>query len=58
MSDEINHNRRRFLGTTAMTIAAARLGMIDFANAQSSKTLAAVRLSIEGELPSFGGATE
>ena len=28
MSEEINHHRRRFLGTAAMTIAAAQLGMI------------------------------
>ena len=27
MSEEINHDRRRFLGTAAMTIAAAQLGM-------------------------------
>jgi pimeloyl-ACP methyl ester carboxylesterase len=38
MSEEINHNRRRFLGTAAMTIAAAELAMIGSANAQSSKT--------------------
>jgi pimeloyl-ACP methyl ester carboxylesterase len=38
MSEEINHHRRRFLGTAAMTIAAARLGMFGSAIAQSSKT--------------------
>ena len=38
MSEEINHDRRRFLGTAAMTIAAAELGMIGSANAQSGKT--------------------
>jgi pimeloyl-ACP methyl ester carboxylesterase len=38
MSEEIINNRRRFLGTTAMTIAAAQLGMIGSAKAQSSKT--------------------
>jgi pimeloyl-ACP methyl ester carboxylesterase len=40
MSDEnqaINHNRRRFFGTAAMTIAATHLGMICSAKAQSSK---------------------
>ncbi|MFI5090070.1 MAG: alpha/beta fold hydrolase [Terriglobales bacterium] len=37
MSEELNYDRRRFLGTAAMTIAAAELGMIGFANAQSSK---------------------
>jgi pimeloyl-ACP methyl ester carboxylesterase len=38
MVEEINHGRRRFLGTAAMTIAAAQLGMIGSADAQSSKT--------------------
>jgi len=28
MSEEINHNRRRFLGATTMTIAATRFGLI------------------------------
>jgi pimeloyl-ACP methyl ester carboxylesterase len=37
MSEEINHDRRRFVSTVAMTIAAAQLGMIDSAAAQSSK---------------------
>ena len=35
MSEEINQDRRRFPGTAAMTIAAARLGMIGSAKAQS-----------------------
>src|SRR4051812_39718666 len=35
MSHEINHPRRRFFGTAATTIAAAQLGMISFAHAQS-----------------------
>ncbi len=35
MSEEINHNRRRFLGTVALTIAAAQFGMIGSADAQS-----------------------
>jgi pimeloyl-ACP methyl ester carboxylesterase len=34
MPHEINHLRRRFFGTAAMTIAAAQLGMIGFARAQ------------------------
>jgi nitrous oxide reductase len=38
MSEGINHDRRRFLGTAAMTIASAQLGMIGSAKAQSSKT--------------------
>ena len=37
MSEEINRNRRRFLGTAAMTIAAARLGMTGSAKAQSGE---------------------
>ena len=41
MSDEIKHDRRHFFGTAAMTIAAAQLGMIALANAQSSKGKAA-----------------
>jgi hypothetical protein len=36
MSDEIDHNRRRFCGTPPMTIAAAQFGMIGSAEAQSS----------------------
>jgi pimeloyl-ACP methyl ester carboxylesterase len=36
MSEEIN--RRGFLGTAAMTIAAAQLSMVGYADAQSSKT--------------------
>jgi alpha-beta hydrolase superfamily lysophospholipase len=39
MPEEINHDRRRFLGAAAMTIAAAEVSMISCsANAQSSKT--------------------
>ncbi|HEY6282286.1 MAG TPA: alpha/beta hydrolase [Burkholderiales bacterium] len=37
MSEEINHNRRRLLGTAVLTIAAAELAMIGSADAQSSK---------------------
>jgi pimeloyl-ACP methyl ester carboxylesterase len=33
-SETINHNRRRFFGTAAMTLAAARFGMLNPANAQ------------------------
>src|SRR5882757_9056299 len=35
-SEDINHDRRRFFGTAAMTLAAAQLGMIGSAAAQSS----------------------
>ncbi|MGD0446043.1 MAG: alpha/beta hydrolase [Edaphobacter sp.] len=37
MSEEIDHNRRRFFGTAAMTVAAAQLGMFGLAEAQSGK---------------------
>ena len=36
-SEHINHNRRRFLGAAAMTLATAHFGMVGFADAQSSK---------------------
>jgi pimeloyl-ACP methyl ester carboxylesterase len=35
MSDDINHDRRRFFGAVAMTIAAAQFGMISSAAAQT-----------------------
>src|SRR2546425_9668622 len=38
MSDEITYDRRRFLGTAAMTIAATQLGVIGSAGEQSAKT--------------------
>jgi pimeloyl-ACP methyl ester carboxylesterase len=38
MSEEITCDRRRFLGTAAMTIVAAQLGLIGCADAQSSNT--------------------
>src|SRR4030095_16337504 len=38
MSEEIRYDRRRFLGTAAVTIVAAQLGMIGSATAQSSQT--------------------
>jgi pimeloyl-ACP methyl ester carboxylesterase len=37
MSEEINLDRRRFLGTAAMTLAAAQLGVVRSADAQSSQ---------------------
>ena len=37
MSDDINHDRRRFLGTAATAIAATQLGRFGFADLQSSK---------------------
>ena len=38
MAEEINRDRRRFLGTAVIAIAAAELGMIGSAKAQSSQT--------------------
>jgi pimeloyl-ACP methyl ester carboxylesterase len=53
--DEINHRRRRFLGTAAMTVAAAQLVMIGSADAQSSKVNSADAITINpGTNTSFG----
>jgi thiol-disulfide isomerase/thioredoxin len=54
MSVEISVDRRRFLGRAAMTIAAFQLGLAGCASAQSA---GAIKLPIEGDLPSFEGAT-
>src|SRR4051794_20212562 len=51
MSDHINHDRRRFFGAAAMTIAAAQFGMIGSVNAQSAKDAAAIK---PGTNTSFG----
>jgi thiol-disulfide isomerase/thioredoxin len=51
---EVTQDRRCFLRTAAMTVAAAQLGMIGCAKAQSA---AAARLHEEGDIPSLGGAT-
>jgi thiol-disulfide isomerase/thioredoxin len=62
MSDDIKHgvdpDRRRFLESAAMTIAAARLGVSGPASAQSRRTAPADSLlPNEGELTSLGKAT-
>src|SRR6266516_4375414 len=55
MSEEINYDRCRFLGTAAMTIAAAQLGMIGSAVAQSGKARPADLLGIRpGTNKTFG----
>src|SRR5438132_13827905 len=55
MFEEINHDRRRFFGTAAMTIAAAQLGMIGSAVAQSGKANPASVPTIKpGTNKSFG----
>jgi pimeloyl-ACP methyl ester carboxylesterase len=55
MSEEINLDRRRFLGTAVMTMAAAQLGIIGAARAQSRKTKPAALPTIKpGTNTSFG----
>jgi pimeloyl-ACP methyl ester carboxylesterase len=51
MSEHINHDRRNFFGTAAMTIAAAQFGMIGSVDAQSAKEAAAIK---PGTNTSFG----
>jgi thiol-disulfide isomerase/thioredoxin len=58
MSEAINHDRRRFLGAGAMTIAAFQFGQIGSAKAQSSIKEPANPLPIEGGFPSLDGATK
>jgi thiol-disulfide isomerase/thioredoxin len=55
MSEEINHNRRRFLTAAAMSVAAAQLGATCCAVQQTTR--AAAELPSEGELPPLSGAT-
>jgi pimeloyl-ACP methyl ester carboxylesterase len=53
--EEINHNRRRFFGISAMAIAAAQLGIVGFADAQPSKANSAhATPSKTGTNTSFG----
>ena len=55
MSEDINHHRRRFLGTAAMTIAAAQLVMTGSARAQSGNARPAALPAIKpGTNTSFG----
>src|ERR1700752_4855436 len=55
MAEEINHERRRFIGTVATTIAAAQFGIIGSATAQSSKPKPATVPAIKpGTNTSFG----
>jgi len=52
---DINQNRRRFVGTAAMTIAAAQLGIFGSADAQPRKaTSAGTTSSKRGTSTSFG----
>src|SRR5882757_3902146 len=55
MSEDVNHHRRRFLGAAAMTIAAAQLGPLGSALAQSGKAKSADLPRIKpGTNTSFG----
>ncbi|HEY9831278.1 MAG TPA: alpha/beta hydrolase [Stenomitos sp.] len=55
MSEKINYQRRRFLGTAAMTIATTQLGIFGSAIAQSSKTKPAILSMMKsGTNTSFG----
>jgi hypothetical protein len=55
MSEEINHQRRRFLSTGAMTIAAAQFGVFGSAEAQSEQAnLADAPANKPGTSTSFG----
>ena len=55
MSDEINHDRRRFFGAAAMTVAAVQLGSIGSAAAQSGQVKPAGPPAIRpGTNTSFG----
>jgi pimeloyl-ACP methyl ester carboxylesterase len=51
MSEHIDHDRRRFFGAAAMTLAAAQFGMIGSVEAQSAKDAAAIK---PGTNTSFG----
>jgi pimeloyl-ACP methyl ester carboxylesterase len=54
-SEDVDHHRRRFLGATAMTLAAAQFGMIGSANAQAIKPSAKALPEIKpGANTSFG----
>jgi len=54
MSEATVHDRRCFLRTAAMTIAAAQIGMLGCAKAEPNES---PRLSVEGQMPSLEGAT-
>jgi thiol-disulfide isomerase/thioredoxin len=60
MSDAINQDRRRFLGTVAMTVAAAQLGMLNCTKAPANRSTAdgAADPPGESELDSLASATQ
>ncbi len=53
MSEDINHPRRRFFGTAALTVAAAQLGLIGSADAQSKAKAASLPAIKPGTHTSF-----
>src|ERR1700759_850252 len=55
MSEEIKHDRRRFLGAAAIAVAAAQFGATGCEVQRTER--AEAQLPVEGELPSLGGAT-
>jgi hypothetical protein len=55
MSEGLNHERRRFLAASAMTVAAVPFGVNGCAARRM--TCADSQLPVEGEMPSLGGAT-
>ena len=54
MPDEINHDRRRFFGTAAMTLAAAQFALSSAASAQSGDTKPTLPAIKPGTNTSFG----
>ncbi|MDL2400977.1 alpha/beta fold hydrolase [Rhizobium mayense] len=54
MSEDINHQRRRFFGTAAMTIAAAQFGMFGVAQAQAETKPSALPAVKPGSNTTFG----
>ena len=54
MSAEINRDRRQLLGTAAVTVASAQLGVIAFANARSAEATATPPPIKPGTRTSFG----
>src|ERR1700724_3524961 len=56
MSEKIDHDRRRFLGTAAMTLAAAELGLIGSAAARQEKKKPAGITSIRSRTNTSFGA--
>ena len=56
MSEELNHDRRRFLAAGALAAAPVPFGVIGCAGRRA--TGAPGQLPLEGELPSLGGASD